>query len=123
MYKFLSMARFSDTIPTDSKAIRNFAADLRVMADDFDRQAEFMEQLQLPEVDVTHWKSARSAVEGFAAFAGAIKKSIVSARMMGTVDAMVIKQPTVEESQAAVIAEIQGGNSSRKKGTKKGKTK
>ena len=123
MYKFPHMARYSETIPTNGQAIRNFAADLRVMADDFERQAEFMDQLHLPEIDVTHWKSARDAVAGFSAFAGAIKKAIVDARMMGTVDAMLVKQPTVQESQAAVIAELESAKPSRKKASRKGKSK
>ena len=115
------MARFSDTIPTNAHAIRSFAADLRAMADDFDRQAEFMEQLNLPQIDVTHWKSARAAVTGFSAFAGAIKKAIVDARMMGTVDAMLVKQPTVEESQAAVAARIATAKSAQQRPEKKTK--
>lgn len=94
------MARYSDTITTTEQQLREFAENLRKMAADFEAQADNMQELGLKSIDVTHWKSARDGVAGYAAFAAAIKKAIVFASQMTAVLGL-LKDPT---QQAATVA-------------------
>lgn len=74
------------------------------MADDFDRQADFMDELKVGDISVTHWKTMRDAINGFASFAGAIKKSVVESKMLTTVHSM-LKDPTMQTVAAQVDAD------------------
>ncbi len=96
------MARYSDTIDTTEEALREFAENLRKMAADFEAQADSMKEHGLKTIAVSHWKSARDGVAGYAAFAAAIKKAIVLASQMSAVLRLVM-QPSIAESQADVM--------------------
>lgn len=95
------MARYKNKTETSEASIRDFAKTLRLLADSYEAQADFMRQCNLPTVEVTHWKTARAGVSGLAAFAGAIQSCIAETTLIAGIDAMIETPVSVKASQSA----------------------
>lgn len=82
------MARYKGKIETTGQALRDFAETLRLLATEFERHADFMNESNLDTVWVTHWPTAKDAAEGLARFAGAAQAATMQARMDADLDKM-----------------------------------
>lgn len=82
------MARYKEQTETTGQAIRDFAETLRLLATEFERHADFMQESHLSTIQVTHWATAKDAAEGLAKFGGAIQSAAMKARMDADLEKM-----------------------------------